>query len=132
MAAFRAPGFVEGTFGLECILDEVAAKLELDPLELRRRNHADADPMQQIPFSGKNLAECYRRAEPHWERRHDVRARSEGAWKRGVGLASQIWYGAGGPPSYAWVRVGGDGRAVVVTAMAVAKPQISIFLLTFS
>jgi xanthine dehydrogenase YagR molybdenum-binding subunit len=117
MAAFRAPGFVEGTFGLECILDELAAKLELDPLLLRRRNHADADPMQGIPFSGKNLVECYRRAEPHWERRHDVHARSEGPWKRGVGMASQIWYGAGGPPSYAWVRVGGDGRAVVVTAM---------------
>ena len=32
-------------------------------------------------------------------------------------MASQIWYGGGGPPSYAWVRVGSDGRAVVVTAM---------------
>ena len=42
-AAFRAPGFVEGTFGLECVLDELAARLELDPLELRRRNHADND-----------------------------------------------------------------------------------------
>jgi CO/xanthine dehydrogenase Mo-binding subunit len=117
MAAFRAPGFVEGTFGLECILDELAARLELDPLEVRRRNYADADPLQEIPFSGKNLAECYRRAEPHWERRHEVRARKDGPWKRGVGMASQIWYGAGGPPSYAWIRVGGDGRAVVVTAM---------------
>ena len=37
--------------------------------------------------------------------------------KRGVGMASQIWYGGGGPPSYAWVRVGSDGRATVVTAM---------------
>src|SRR5881409_1098574 len=32
-------------------------------------------------------------------------------------MASQIWFGAGGPPSYAWVRVGSDGRAAVVTAM---------------
>ena len=32
-------------------------------------------------------------------------------------MASQIWYGGGGPPSYAWVRVGSDGRANVVTAM---------------
>src|SRR5438128_6001587 len=61
--------------------------------------------------------ECYRRAERHWERRHEVRARSEGPWKRGVGMASQIWYGGGGPPSYAWIRVGSDGRATVVTAM---------------
>src|SRR5213075_480181 len=37
MKAFRAPGFVEGTFGLECLLDELAARLDVDPLEVRRR-----------------------------------------------------------------------------------------------
>jgi xanthine dehydrogenase YagR molybdenum-binding subunit len=46
-----------------------------------------------------------------------VRARSTETVKRGVGMASQIWYGGGGPPSYAWIRVGSDGRATVVTAM---------------
>jgi CO/xanthine dehydrogenase Mo-binding subunit len=117
MEAFRAPGFVEGTFGLECLLDELAARLELDPLELRRRNYSHSDPLDDRPFSAKNLAECYRRAEPHWARREEVRARSAGPWKHGVGLASQIWYGGGGPPSYAWVRVGSDGSATVVTAM---------------
>jgi CO/xanthine dehydrogenase Mo-binding subunit len=117
MAAFRAPGFVEGTFALECLLDELAAKLDLDPLELRRRNYAGSDRVDDRPFSSKNLEECYRRAEPHWARREEVRARSAGPWKHGVGLASQIWYGGGGPPSYAWIRVGADGRAQVVTAM---------------
>jgi CO/xanthine dehydrogenase Mo-binding subunit len=117
MKAFRAPGFVEGTFGLECLIDELAAKLDVDPLEFRRRNHSDHDAVDGRPFSSKNLLECYRRADAHWERREQVRASSEGPWKRGVGLASQIWYGGGGPPSYAWVRVGADGRAVVVTAM---------------
>ncbi|HWG57396.1 MAG TPA: xanthine dehydrogenase family protein molybdopterin-binding subunit [Gaiellaceae bacterium] len=117
MAAFRAPGFVEGTFGLECLLDELAVKLELDPLELRRRNHSDTDPLDGRPFSSKSLMACYRLAERHWERRHEVRARSEGPWRYGVGLASQVWYGGGGPPSYAWVRIGADGRATVVTAM---------------
>ena len=43
-------------------------ELELDPLELRRRNHAEHDPSGGRPFSDKNLLECYRRAEPHWER----------------------------------------------------------------
>jgi CO/xanthine dehydrogenase Mo-binding subunit len=116
-AAFRAPGFVEGTFGLESLLDELAAKLDLDPLELRRRNYADHDLVEGRPFSSKNLLDCYRLAEPHWARREAVRARSDDVWKRGVGLASQVWYGGGGPPSYAWIRVGSDGRAVVVTAM---------------
>jgi CO/xanthine dehydrogenase Mo-binding subunit len=117
MAAFRAPGFVEGTWALECLVDRLAAALDLDPLELRRRNHADADTIDGRPYSSKNLMECYRRAQPHWDRRHEVRARSDETWKRGVGLASQIWYGGGGPPSYAWVRIGSDGRANVVTAM---------------
>jgi xanthine dehydrogenase YagR molybdenum-binding subunit len=117
MKAFRAPGFVEGTFGLESLLDELASKLGLDPLELRRTNYTDHDPVDDRPFSAKKLLECYQRAEPHWERRHEVRARSTETVKRGVGMASQTWYGGGGPPSYAWIRVGSDGRATVVTAM---------------
>ena len=32
-------------------------------------------------------------------------------------MASQIWYGGGGPPSYAWTRVSSDGHVTVVTAM---------------
>jgi xanthine dehydrogenase YagR molybdenum-binding subunit len=115
MKAFRAPGFVEGTFGLERLIDELAARLDVDPLELRRRNYASSN--EGTPFSSKNLEECYRRAAPHWERRHEVHARSDAVWKRGVGMASQIWYGGGGPPSYAWLRLGSDGRATVVTAM---------------
>ena len=117
MAAFRAPGFVEGTFGLECLVDELAVKLEMDPLEVRRRNFSASDPTSGTAYSSNNLLECYARADKHWDRRHDVRARSDGPWRRGVGLASQIWYGGGGPPSYAWVRLGSDGRATVITAM---------------
>jgi CO/xanthine dehydrogenase Mo-binding subunit len=115
MKAFRAPGFAEGTFGLECLIEELAVRLDIDPLELRRSNYAESN--EGTPFSSKNLEDCYRMAEPHWERRHEVRARSDSVWKRGVGMASQIWYGGGGPPSYAWVRLGSDGRATVVTAM---------------
>jgi CO/xanthine dehydrogenase Mo-binding subunit len=115
MKAFRAPGFVEGTFGLECLVDELAAKLELDPLELRRRNYASSN--DDKPYSSKNLMDCYALAQKHWDRRDEVRARSDGTWKRGVGMASQIWYGGGGPPSYAWTRVSSDGRITVVTAM---------------
>ena len=97
------------------MIDELAVKLDVDPLELRGRNYATSN--DGTPYSSKNLIECYERAEKHWERRHDVRARSDATWKRGVGMASQVWFGGGGPPSYAWIRVGSDGRAVVVTAM---------------
>jgi CO/xanthine dehydrogenase Mo-binding subunit len=115
MKAFRAPGFVEGTFGLECLLDELASKLDVDPLEIRRRNYAHSTDGRS--YSSKNLMECYERAEKHWQRRHEVKAMSDGTWKRGVGMASQVWYGGGGPPSYAWIRLGADGRVQIVTAM---------------
>jgi CO/xanthine dehydrogenase Mo-binding subunit len=115
MKAFRAPGFVEGTFGLECLIDELAAKLDVDPLELRRKNYASSNDGK--PFSSKNLMECYELAQAQWDRRDEVRARSTGTWKHGVGMASQIWFGGGGPPSYAWIRITSDGRAQVVTAM---------------
>ena len=41
--------------------------------------------MDGRPYSSKGLMECYRRAEAHWERRHEVRARSDEIWKRGDG-----------------------------------------------
>jgi xanthine dehydrogenase YagR molybdenum-binding subunit len=115
MKAFRAPGYVEGTFGLESLLDELAAKLDIDPLEFRRKNYADSDKGKE--FSSKHLRECYELAQKHWDRRDEVHASSDDRWKRGVGMASQIWFGGGGPPSYAWIRVGSDGRVTVVTAM---------------
>ncbi len=115
MKAFRAPGFVEGTFGLECLIDELAAKLDVDPLELRRKNYASSN--DGTPYSSKNLMQCYALAQKHWDRRQEVRARSNDTWKHGVGMASQIWYGGGGPPSYAWTRVTSDGRITVITAM---------------
>ncbi len=115
MKAFRAPGFVEGTFGLESLIDELAAKLGVDPLELRRKNYANAN--DGTPYSSKNLMQCYALAQKHWDRRDEVRARSDDTWKHGVGMASQIWYGGGGPPSYAWARATSDGRISVITAM---------------
>ena len=115
MKAFRAPGFVEGTFGLECLIDELAATLEIDSLELRRRNYANANDGK--PYSSKNLMQCYALAQKHWDRGDEVRARSTDTWKHGIGMASQIWYGGGGPPSYAWSRVSSDGRISIITAM---------------
>src|SRR4051812_1630816 len=60
---------------------------------------------------------CSGGGNPRWAGGHEVRERSTGTVKRGSGRASQVWYGGGGPPSYAWIRIGSDGRAAVVTAM---------------
>ena len=40
----RGPGEATGVYALESALDELAVALAIDPVELRLRNHADADP----------------------------------------------------------------------------------------
>ncbi|MGZ8688106.1 MAG: xanthine dehydrogenase family protein molybdopterin-binding subunit, partial [Gaiellaceae bacterium] len=60
--AFRAPGVMEGTAVFEQAIDELAAACGIDPLELRRRNHADVDQVSGLPYSSKELRACYDRA----------------------------------------------------------------------
>lgn len=56
----RAPGEAQGGHALEVAIDELASMLSLDPLELRERNMATADPVTGRPWSSNGLAECYR------------------------------------------------------------------------
>ena len=58
---FRAPGETPGSFALECAMDELAFRLRINPLELRRRNFAAEDPCHRRPWSSNQLLECYRR-----------------------------------------------------------------------
>jgi xanthine dehydrogenase YagR molybdenum-binding subunit len=55
----RAPGEATGTFALEVAMDELAYKLNIDPVQLRLINYTDEDPQKKMPFSGKHLRECY-------------------------------------------------------------------------
>ena len=55
----RAPGHAEGSFALESAIDEIAHRLDIDPLELRRRNHAAVHPHSGHPWSSNALLECY-------------------------------------------------------------------------
>ncbi|SDR11386.1 xanthine dehydrogenase YagR molybdenum-binding subunit [Rhizobiales bacterium GAS113] len=56
----RAPGEGPGSFALESGLDELAHELDIDPLELRLRNHADHDQHAGLPWSSNSLRECCR------------------------------------------------------------------------
>jgi xanthine dehydrogenase YagR molybdenum-binding subunit len=117
--AFRAPGVVEGTTVFEQAVDELAAALGLDPLELRRRNHADVDQRGGSPYSSKHLLACYDRAADlaGWGDRDRLREPQPDGLRRGMGCATQIWWGGGGPPAHATVRLDGSGRAVVATGI---------------
>jgi xanthine dehydrogenase YagR molybdenum-binding subunit len=56
--AFRAPGYAEGAFGLEQAMDELAERLGMDPLELRRRNYTRRDAVKDKPYSSPDALEA--------------------------------------------------------------------------
>ena len=58
-APMRGPGAVPGLFALESAMDELAIKLNMDPLELRLKNDAERDEGKNLPFSSRHLKECY-------------------------------------------------------------------------
>lgn len=117
--AFRAPGVMEGTTAFEQAIDELALELGLDPLELRRRNHVDVDQVSGLPYSSKQLLACYNRAAElaGWADREMLRTPQKDGLLRGLGCATQIWWGGGGPPSHATVRLDADGHASVITGI---------------
>jgi len=116
MESFRAPFHAEGAFALESALDLLAQKLGMDPLALRRRNHSTEDPAKQRPYSSELLTQCWTSVTQRigWDGARK-RRKGSGRFVRGVGIASQIWGAAGGPPAYAVVRLNRDGTALVQT-----------------
>ena len=117
--AFRAPGVVEGVTVLEQAMDELAGALGMDPLELRRTNHVDRDQGSGLPYSSKRLLACYDRAAElaGWERRDELRELRPDGLLRGMGCGTQIWWGGGGPPAHATVRLDSEGHAMVTTGI---------------
>ncbi len=92
----RAPGEALCLWGLESALDELAYEIDLDPLELRVRNHCKAHPGSGKPFSSNNLLECYRRGAERfgWAKR-DPRpgAMVDADIQVGWGMASAMYPG---------------------------------------
>lgn len=120
-ASFRAPGVVEGIAGLDVALDNLARALNMDPLELRRKNYAPRYQISDKAYATKTLLEAYDLAAERigWagrdvdERRYP-RGRTS-SLRRGVGMASQLWGGEGGPPAQAIAKLLPDGSAVILT-----------------
>jgi xanthine dehydrogenase YagR molybdenum-binding subunit len=99
-AALRAPGHPQASWCWECALDDLAAKLNMDPLELRRKNHNDPVRRAEWDKAARLIG---------WERRNKTPGAGGGILKRGMGMASATWGGGGGPGSGVDVVIGRDG-----------------------
>jgi xanthine dehydrogenase YagR molybdenum-binding subunit len=110
----RAPGEAVGTFAMEVAMDELAIKLNMDPMELRLVNYAEIDPQSKKPWSSKYLRECYKRGAEliGWSKRNPVpRSTKEGNFLVGYGMATSIYSGNRTGAS-AKVRIFPDGHVV--------------------
>ncbi len=111
----RAPGEATGSFALECAIDEMAYALNMDPVALRLQNYAEQDPEKNIPFSAKQLRECYKVAAERfgWARRTSApRSMNAGRLLVGWGMATAT-YPANRMPAKAWASIAPDGTALV-------------------
>jgi xanthine dehydrogenase YagR molybdenum-binding subunit len=118
-SSMRAPGEAVGMLALECAMDELAEKLDLDPIELRARNEPTVDPEKHIPYSSRHLIACLQEGARRfgWDRRNPKPSQvRDGRWLVGMGMAAAT---RGNPLllSKANVRLGPDGFATVRMAM---------------
>ncbi|HEX3822255.1 MAG TPA: xanthine dehydrogenase family protein molybdopterin-binding subunit [Candidatus Sulfotelmatobacter sp.] len=113
----RAPGVATGTYAVEVAMDELAYQLKMDPLELRLLNYTDIDPHSKIPFTEKNLKECYKRGAESfgWSKRnHEPRSMHDGPLLIGWGMATETYPGKN-MPAKALVRIQPNGRVLVIS-----------------
>jgi xanthine dehydrogenase YagR molybdenum-binding subunit len=117
--SMRAPGEAVGLMALECAMDELAEKLNLDPIELRVRNEPSEDPEKHIPYSSRHLIACMQEGARRfgWDQRNPKPGQvRDGRWLVGLGMAAAT---RGNPLrlSKANVRLDPDGNATARMAM---------------
>ena len=108
VAAYRAPGAPQSMHAMECTIDELARKLDMDPIDLRLKNaagegtHAPYGPV----FPPIGLKECLKAAKEH------PAYKSPLAKGHGRGVAVGFWFNIG-MQSSAEVRLTQDGSVTI-------------------
>ena len=113
-ANFRGPEFPQGFFGIQSMMDDVAAKLKMDPVEFILKNMT-RKAGDQTPYTTYSLDDCIRRGAEafEWKKRWRPQPGSDpGPIKRGAGV-SFMAFRAGLGRSSAVIRVDAKGRYAV-------------------
>jgi xanthine dehydrogenase YagR molybdenum-binding subunit len=114
----RSPPTVPYMYALETAMDELAVKLGMDPIELRRVNDTMTEPIEGKPFSSRSLMRCYDQAAESfgWMRRNPrSRSMREDDWLIGLGCAT-AFYPTNVGPATVRVRLSPAGDVRVQTA----------------
>jgi xanthine dehydrogenase YagR molybdenum-binding subunit len=111
----RAPPETPYMFALESAMDELAHQLNMDPIELRRVNDTQIDPVAGIPFSSRSLMQCFDQAAARfgWKKRNpEPASMRDGDWLIGYGCATACYPTNIGPAAVR-VSLTPNGRAEV-------------------
>ena len=110
VAAYRAPGAPISTFGVECAVDDLARKLNMDPIELRLKNAAKngTKAVYGPTLTNVGLIETLEAA------KNSAHYKAPLGKNQGRGIATGFWFNIGGESS-ATIHINEDGTAVVAT-----------------
>ncbi len=104
--AMRAPGHPQGAFAMDSLMDELAEKLGMNPLEFRRLNDQSEVRQAQYTLGAQEIG---------WHKRNTIPGSGNGIMKRGMGVGSGQWGGGGGRGTQARVTINADGTVEAVT-----------------
>lgn len=102
--AMRAPGHPQACFAIESLMDELAYKIGMDPVEFRKKNLPDTVYHRQLDRGAREIG---------WERRNKTPGAGSGPLRRGMGCAVGTWGGGGNNQCKVDVTVGRDGSVLV-------------------
>jgi CO/xanthine dehydrogenase Mo-binding subunit len=110
---YRGPEFPQGYFGIQSMMDDVAAKLKMDPTEFILKNMTRAF-RDETPYTNYTLEECMHRGMDmvRWKERWRPAGADTGRIRRGLGV-SFMAFRSGVGRSNAVVRVNGRGEYTV-------------------
>jgi xanthine dehydrogenase molybdenum-binding subunit len=110
---FRGPEYPQGFFGMQSMMDDVAAKLQMNPVDFVLKNMTRKF-RDETEYTTYTLEECIRRGMDafDWTKRWHPPGADSGRFKRGAGLAFMAFRSALGR-SNAVIRLDSAGRYAV-------------------
>ena len=102
--AMRAPGHPQASYAMESLMDELADKIGMDPVEFRKKNLKDQVYHRQLDRGAREIG---------WERRNKTPGAGRGPLKRGIGCGVGTWGSGGNDQCKVDVSVSRDGTVVV-------------------
>jgi aerobic carbon-monoxide dehydrogenase large subunit len=128
----RGAGRPEAIFVIERVLDHVAAKLALDPLEIRLANMVQPQDLpwntgltsrdgEKIVYESVNIPGALEKVSVHIDyrrlRKQFTQENGQAKMRRGVGIASYVVTTGRGPYELARARLESDGQVVIYTGV---------------